>query len=346
MAGHRPAFHFTPERGRLNDPNGLIRLEGAGHDLWHVFYQLDPGFPAEPRRTGWGYATSEDLLTWRHRPQALFPDDVYDADGCFSGGAVAPQRPGDPVELFYTGNLPVPAEFAGHGSGSDPDAGRELLIDGPSPGGYMWECPNLLRMTDAATGAAADVLILSPQGIRAGASDALRNRYQCGCLVGHLELPDAPDAAATFHVTTPFTELYHGFEFFAPQVFTDAAAADAASPHRPVMLGWMGMPEEDDHPTITAEGWLHCLTFARRLSLYDGHLLQSPVLPLGDDLPIAGDGHVGDVFGVRLDGDGVVELRGVSLGSSTTGSTAADDGVALFSLRAFSADGVWTVRFT
>ena len=58
MPGHRPAFHFTPERGRLNDPNGLIRLEGAGHDLWHVFYQLDPGFPAEPRRTGWGYATS------------------------------------------------------------------------------------------------------------------------------------------------------------------------------------------------------------------------------------------------------------------------------------------------
>lgn len=40
---YRPAFHLTPERGRLNDPNGLIRLGG----LWHVFFQLDPGFPAE-----------------------------------------------------------------------------------------------------------------------------------------------------------------------------------------------------------------------------------------------------------------------------------------------------------
>ncbi len=447
MPGHRPAFHFTPERGRLNDPNGLIRLEGAGHDLWHVFYQLDPGFPAEPRRTGWGYATSEDLLTWRHRPQALFPDDAYDADGCFSGGAVAPQRPGDPVELFYTGNLPVPAEFAGHGSGSDPaavpgagtgaarlaeafpdgvpvghvwgatqnlalaeklsdgslavpvkhpanplipgpppgftahyrdpivtedpdrpglwrmllgartdddrgtallhfsrdrrtwDAGRELVIDGPSPGGYMWECPNLLRMTDAATGAAADVLILSPQGIRADAGDVLRNRYQCGYLVGHLELPDAPDAAAVFHVTTPFTELDHGFEFYAPQVFTDATAADATSQRRPVMLGWMGMPEEDDHPTITAEGWLHCLTFARELSLYDGRLLQSPVLPSGDDLPIVGDSHVGDVFRVRLDGNGIVELRGTTaLGSSTTGSTAGEDAAADGADSADSAD--------
>lgn len=316
MHGHRPAFHFTPERGRLNDPNGLIRLEGAGHDLWHVFYQLDPGFPAEPRRTGWGYATSEDLLTWRHRPQALFPDDAYDADGCFSGGAVAPQRPGDPVELFYTGNLPVQAEFAGHGSGSDPAA---------VPG--------------AGTGAAADVLILSPQGIRADAGDALRNRYQCGYLVGHLELPDAPDAAAAFHVTTPFTELDHGFEFYAPQVFTDATAADATSQRRPVMLGWMGMPEEDDHPTITAEGWLHCLTFARELSLYDGRLLQSPVLPSGDDLPIVGDGHVGDVFRVRLDGNGIVELRGTTaLGSSTTGSTAGEDAAADGADSADSAD--------
>ena len=430
MPGHRPAFHFTPERGRLNDPNGLIRLGG----LWHVFFQLDPGFPAEPRRTGWGYATSEDLLTWTHRPQALFPDDAYDADGCFSGGAVAPQSPGDAVELFYTGNLPMPAEFegtdgtarlaaefpggvpVGHVWGAtqnlalaevlpdgslgvpakhpgnplipgpppgftahcrdpivteDPDrpgrwrmllgartdddrgtallrfsddrrtwdAGRELLIDGPSPGGYMWECPNLLRMTDAATGAAADVLILSPQGIRADAGDVLRNRYQCGYLVGHLELPDAPDAAAAFHVTTPFTELDRGFEFYAPQVFTDATAADSTSPHRPVVLGWMGMPEEDDHPTITAEGWLHCLTFARELSLYDGRLLQSPVLPSGDDLPIVGDGHVGDVFRVRLDGDGVVELRGTTaLGSSTTGSTAGEDAAADGADSADSAD--------
>lgn len=383
MGGHRPAFHLTPERGRLNDPNGLIRLGGAGSDgAWHVFYQLDPGFPDEPRHTGWGYATSEDLLTWRHRPQALFPDAPYDADGCFSGGAVVPQTPGGPVELFYTGNLPMPGEDAGTGAADvpvghvwgatqnlalaaqradgsldvpvkhpanplipgpppgftahyrdpivteDPDrpgtwrmllgartdddrgtallhfsrdrrdwgTGRELRIDGPSPGGYMWECPNLLRMTDAATGEPADVLILSPQGIRAGSGDALRNRYQCGYLVGRLD-------GATFHVTTPFMELDHGFEFYAPQVFAGTGAAP------PVMLGWMGMPEEDDHPTITAEGWLHCLTVARELLLYDAHLIQSPVLPMGDQLPEAADAHVGDVFRVRLDGDGIVELH-------------------------------------
>ena len=30
------------------------------------------------------------------------------------------------------------------------------------------------------------------------------------------------------------------------------------------------LPEEDDHPTITAEGWLHCLTVARELQRSGG----------------------------------------------------------------------------
>lgn len=50
--------------------------------------------------------------------------------------------------------------------------------------------------------------------------------------------------------------------------------------------------------------------------LYDGHLIQSPVLPSGDALPTARDGHVGDVFRVRLEGDGVVELRGAPAGQT------------------------------
>lgn len=387
--GHRPAFHLTPPRGRLNDPNGLVHLGGT----WHVCYQWDPGFPHAPRRTGWGYATSSDLLEWRHHPPMLVPGEVYDADGCFSGGAVAPQRPGDPVEFFYTGNLPRPADLTaaevarlfpggipvGHVWGAtqclataspgsegilgpaekdaanpliagpppgytahyrdpvvteDPDApgrwrmllgaqtdddrgtlllhysadrrrwdaGREIVLDGPSPGGHMWECPNLLRMTDEATGEECDVLIISPQGIRADHGDERRNRYQCGYVVGHV-LDDGAGAPGplTFRVTEAFRELDHGFEFYAPQVF--------AGTDRHVLLGWMGMPEEDEQPTIGSGGWLHCLTFARELTLHDGGLVQTPIVPGEEAMPTVGDGHRGDVFRVALAGDGTVTIR-------------------------------------
>ena len=322
-----PSFHLSPPRGRLNDPNGLIRHDGR----WHAFYQLDPDFPRLPKRTGWGHAVSDDLLTWTHRPQALFPDQNYDSNGCYSGCALPTP---DGVELFYTGNVkdaegtraahqclatglehptksplnpliatPAPGHTAHFrdphvtevspgrwrmligaqttaGTGGivmyessdrrDWGKGRPLRFEGPIPGGHMWECPNLLRLVDDEDGQTYDVLIICPQGIRRDEGDIWRNRYQCGYLVGHL-------ADDVFTVTTPFTELDHGFEFYAPQIF--------AGTDRAIMLGWLGNPEEDDHPTLE-EGWVHCLSAPRELSLRRGHLHQTLITP--GDLPEQG----------------------------------------------------------
>ncbi|WP_448851202.1 glycoside hydrolase family 32 protein [Corynebacterium sp. 335C] len=174
---------------------------------------------------------------------------------------------------------------------------RRLVVDGPAPAGYMWECPNLLLMDDAVTGARRAVLLLCPQGIRAEDGDELRNRHQCGYLVGTLRR-DGDDPV--FAVEEPFRELDRGFEFYAPQVF--------AGTGRHILLGWMGLPDEDDHPTSATEGWLHCLTAARELELADGRLLQRPILPGDDELPVRDDGSRAGVLRAGFDGDGALLL--------------------------------------
>ena len=107
----RPALHFTPQRGWMNDPNGLIQWNGR----IHMFYQHNPSGPAWGNMA-WGHASTTDMWTWEDHPLALEPDPAGpDRDGCFSGCAIA--RNGRP-HLLYTGvngphELPCLAEAAG-----------------------------------------------------------------------------------------------------------------------------------------------------------------------------------------------------------------------------------------
>ncbi len=79
-SAYRPIYHFTPPQGWMNDPNGMVYHAG----LWHLFYQHYPDSNVwGPMH--WGHATSEDLVTWAHRPIALYPDEL---GLIFSGSAV------------------------------------------------------------------------------------------------------------------------------------------------------------------------------------------------------------------------------------------------------------------
>lgn len=64
----RPQFHFTPPKMWMNDPNGLVFLNGK----YHLFYQYFPDANVwGPMH--WGHAESTDLVHWNIFQSQFFP---------------------------------------------------------------------------------------------------------------------------------------------------------------------------------------------------------------------------------------------------------------------------------
>ena len=77
---YRPQIHFTPAKNWINDPNGMIYLNGT----YHLYYQHNPQGNGWGNLS-WGHATSTDMLHWEEQPVALQPDAL---GMIFSGSAV------------------------------------------------------------------------------------------------------------------------------------------------------------------------------------------------------------------------------------------------------------------
>ena len=77
---YRPQIHFTPAANWMNDPNGMVFLDGT----YHLFYQYNPR-GNDWGNMSWGHATSTDLVHWNEQAVALTRDELGDI---FSGSAV------------------------------------------------------------------------------------------------------------------------------------------------------------------------------------------------------------------------------------------------------------------
>ncbi|CBL50959.1 glycoside hydrolase family 32 protein [Lactobacillus crispatus] len=305
---HKNILHLEPNRGLMNDPNGLVFFKNK----YYVFHQWNR-FALDHSYKEWGLFTSTDLLHWKSQGSAILPDSLQDKDGVYSGSAVVKDNQ---LHLFFTGNcknndqrssyqrhailhkeysfikqdtsISTPAECTEHFRDpyvSKTDNGWQMIIGGQTRDyrgavaiynsvdlnawhyqgifftddvlDQMCECPNLVHFDEE------DLLMVCPQkrDIETDKNISSYAGYIVGEQKGYRFLPESK-----------IQFLDEGFDFYAPQVFTDKN-------NRKIMLGWMSrMSEEQEKKCPTRKwGYIHCLTIPRKLKFIDGKLYQKPL---------------------------------------------------------------------
>lgn len=307
----RQTFHVQPISGLLNDPNGFSFYNGE----YHLFYQWHPLGPVHGLKY-WYHTKSKDLVHWENIGIGLEPGAYFDSHGVYSGSAIEHngklylfytgnrrderfvRHPYQCIAVMdQHGNIfklekpiidKVPKGYTEHfrdpkvwkagerfyvviGAQRTDETGCAVLYSSPDllewifegeistqldHFGYMWECPDYFEMENQG------VMIFSPQGLKPEGY-FYRNIYQSGYVIGEkLNLQEKILRHGNF------VELDRGFDFYAPQTMEDPNG-------RRIVVGWMGLPEIE-YPT-DLNGWAHCLTIPRELSIQNGKLVQKPI---------------------------------------------------------------------
>lgn len=305
--------HIEMPFGLVNDPNGLSYFNGK----YHIFYQWNP-FGCEHKTKHWALVKTTDFVNFTKPEIILKPEDWFDKNGCYSGGAYVKD---DILKLFYTGNVknekderesyqcivdynkdgsfekrgPIipkqPDGYTAHfrdpmifvnegiyymvlGVQRENLTGAALIYKSDDiekwelvgeletnmkDFGYMWECPNIIKVNDDKY-----AFLFSPQGLEA---EEFKNQniYQSGYVIGNLDFK-----VPQLKNHSEFKEIDMGFDFYAPQVFTHN--------DKNIMIGWVGMPDKDsEYPSGENGGWMFPLTLPRVLEYKDNVLYQKPL---------------------------------------------------------------------
>ncbi|MHA3772886.1 glycoside hydrolase family 32 protein [Verrucomicrobiota bacterium sgz303538] len=266
----RAQLHFSPKRGWLNDPNGMVWSQGE----YHLYFQHNP-YGWNWGNMHWGHAVSRDLVYWEELPIAIYPAGPNDA--AFSGSAVVDKQntsgwkkgSGDLLVAAYTstgrGECIVYSNDKGR-SWSEYDGNPVIKHEGRDPR-LLWHEPTrqwvMALYDEDKTQAAKDqeqciVFYTSPDLKKWSYQSRIRGFFECPDI---FELPVDGNPSnkkwvltaansdymvgtfdgKTFTPETPKLKGHRGRGFYAAQTFTNEPKG------RTVQIGWFqvatpGMP--------------------------------------------------------------------------------------------------------
>lgn len=310
---YRCRYHLLPPVGWMNDPNGLCFRKGT----YHVFFQYAPQSAEGAGIHCWGHYASPDLLTWKYCGAAICPDTPDDADGAYSGSAVAE---GDRLSLYYTGNVKhkdKPYDYISDGRESNTillrsengyTFGKKQVLlrtaDYPAEFTRHIRDPKVQKTDDGYTmvlggrlkGDRGAVLVYgSADGEKFSLREVISGREKFGYM---WECPDLFTlGGAQFLCVSPQGVPHEKYKFqctYSSGYFSGDVCAenfhewdtgfDFYAPQtffdgsRRILFGWAGMPDVPyDNQPAVSEGWQHSLTLPRELVNKGGKLYQMPV---------------------------------------------------------------------
>ncbi|SFI61573.1 beta-fructofuranosidase [Treponema bryantii] len=312
----RPAFHFTPYIGWMNDPNGFSFYKGQ----FHLFYQYYP-YGLGWNSMHWGHAVSKDLLHWEYLPAALAPENKYDSFGVFSGSSI--ELPDGQQLLMYTGvtknndkDTQLQCVATGDGINYKKFAGNPVIGKNLFPEGFNsqhFRDPKIWRAADGSyycisvscknDGNGAILLFHSPdafswsyEGVLLENKGNIGKMWECPdyfeldgkdiILISPQNMLPQQDkymaGSRTAYFCGKFDLEQKKFipDFDAPVdsgIDFYASQTVKAPDGRTILIGWM---QNWDTCNLTDRGnrnWFGQMSTPRELSLKDGKLIQKPV---------------------------------------------------------------------
>lgn len=318
-------YHLEPDRGLLNDPNGLAYFQGR----YYVFFQWNR-FEKNHSYKEWGLFTSKDMIIWEFEGTALVPDQAYDMQGVYSGSGCVID---DKLYLYYTGNskqngqrksrqclavsedgkryqkkgiiIETPEAYTEHFR--DPkvwkgaESGYFMIVGGQQKNGKG--ALALCRSADGRNWNYANMLAVSEQYEMIECPDLFLLNGRFVLLYNPQKrnnTEDFPEFSFSAYKLADFDE--HTGEFQDKDLdqgykkldygFDFYAPQTFQDPDgRRTLFAWMSRMEEEQEQLFSRnEPGIHCLTLPRELYLNGAKLYQRPVKELysllGDEIPI------------------------------------------------------------